>query len=167
MEEGMDATESNLIKTEACFSECGKYRYWVSRVWNKDQDIGAFVCLNPSKATSLLSDTTLSNCSNLAVQWGWGGFYLLNIFSYMATNPKKMKAQEDPNGPMNNHAITSISKNAKLVVLAWGNGHKERSKEVLELLDGRQLYCIKKNAGGGFLHPNRIQVEEYLQPVAI
>ncbi|WP_162525047.1 DUF1643 domain-containing protein [Marinobacter sp. BW6] len=163
----MDSTECNLIKSEACLSECGKYRYWLSRIWNESGDIGAFVCTNPSKATSLLSDTTLSNCNNLAVQWGWGGFYIINIFAYMATNQNDMRAQADPNGPKNDEAITSISNTTECVVLAWGNGHRSRSNQVLELLSKKKLYCIKRNTGGGFLHPSRIKSEDYAQPVAI
>lgn len=163
----MDATESNLIKAEACLSECGRYRYWLSRIWNERKDIGAFVCINPSKATSLMSDTTLSNCNNLAVQWGWGGFYIVNLFAYMATNQTDMNSQADPTGPNNNQAILDISGIANHVVLAWGNDYKSRSAEVLSLLSGKKLYCINKNSGGGYLHPSRIKPENYVEPVAI
>lgn len=163
----MDATESNTIKAEACLSECGHYRYWLSRVWNEDKDTGAFVCLNPSKATSLMSDITLSNCTNLAVQWGWGGFYIVNLFACMATDPNEMKSQGDPESSKNDHAISYISSVANHVVLAWGNGYKSRTKEVLSLLGDKPLYCIKKNKGGGYLHPSRIKPEDYLRPIII
>lgn len=66
----MDAIDSHTIKAEACLSECGHYRYWLSRVWEESKEIGALVCINPSKATLLMYDLTLSNFTNLAVQWG-------------------------------------------------------------------------------------------------
>jgi len=162
----MEATERNTIKGEANISDCGKYRYWLSRAWDESKNIGAFICINPSKATSLMSDLTLSNCNNLAVQWGWGGFYIINLFAYRATDPNELKSQPEwiRVGPVNNKVISHVADIADQIILAWGNDYKKRSTEVLKLLDGKPLYCIEKNKGGGYLHPSRIKTENYLRP---
>ncbi|WP_157823176.1 hypothetical protein [Psychromonas sp. MB-3u-54] len=52
-------------------------------------------------------------------------------------------------------------------LLAFRNGYKSRAKEVLSLLDDKPLYCMKKNQGGGYLHPSRIKPEDYLLPIRI
>ncbi|MDH3353410.1 MAG: DUF1643 domain-containing protein [Nanoarchaeota archaeon] len=163
----MNPTEILTITSEANLSECGNYRYWLSRIWDKTKPIGAFVCLNPSKATSVMCDTTLCNCNNLAAQWGWGGFYIVNLFAYMATDPNDMNSQENPIGELNNQAIKHICDQVSMTVLAWGNGYNSRSQEVINLLEGKKLYCIAKNKGGGFLHPSRIKPENYPKAKAI
>lgn len=162
----MKATERNNIKAEANISDCGNYRYWLSRVWDESKNIGVFICINPSKATSLMSDLTLSNCNNLTVQWGWGGFYIINLFAYRATNQKELKSQPEciRVGLLNNKVISHVAGIADQIILAWGNDYKKRSKDVLKLLEGKPLYCIEKNKGGGYLHPSRIKTENYLHP---
>lgn len=160
----MKSTESNIIRADACISECGKYRYWINRIWDEDKKIGVFVCLNPSRATSLKSDITLSNCNNLAIQWGWGGFYIVNLFAYRATDQSEIKPEEYFVGPKNNEAIKYITEVADQVVIAWGSSHKKRANEVLESLKGKQLYCLEQNKSEGYRHPGRIKVEDYLEP---
>ena len=163
----MEATERNSIQAEANFSDCGRYRYWLSRIWDENRDKGTFICINPSKATSLMSDNTLGNCNNLAVQWGWGGFYIVNLFAYMATKQSEMQSQHDREGPLNDQAIMYVASITDHIILAWGSGYKKRANQVLKLLKGKTLYCIKKNSNGGFRHPLIIKPEEYSEPIPI
>jgi hypothetical protein len=125
------------------------------------------VLLNPSKATALMSDQTMCNCNNLAVHWDWGGFHIVNLYAYRATDPVELKRQRDPVGPVNDRELVRFAKKAACVVLAWGNGHRKRGEDVLRLLHGRKLHCIRRNAGGGFLHPARINAEDYPCPTPV
>lgn len=159
----MLANQEFVIEAKANFSDCGRYRYWLSRRWGEDLPMGCFICTNPSKATALYSDLTMSNCTNLAVQWG-GGFYILNLFAYIATDPKDLPAGSERVGPMNDQAIRYIIEKCDFIVLAWGNGNKVRSKHVLELLKDQELFCISNNEGGGYLHPSRISYLDYPNP---
>ena len=163
----MKATESNLIKSEACISECSKYRYWINHVWDSDKNIGAFVCLNPSKATSLKLDNTLSNCNNLSLQWGWGGFYIVNLFAYRSTDKGALRSVEDPIGSKNDVAIKFVANLVDDIVMAWGNGYKKRGVEVLRLLKNKRLYCLEKNKSGGYRHPGRIKLDDYPKPLPL
>ncbi len=158
----MKPTETLNISSEANISKCGNYRYWLNRIWDTNKPIGAFICINPSTATSSMCDLTMCNCNNLAVQWGWGGFYIVNLFAYMATDQTDMKSQSKPMGDLNDTAIKYVSNKVADIVLAWGNDYKQRAKDVMSLLDGRQLHCIKQNKGGGYLHPSRIKTKDYL-----
>ncbi|NQX88999.1 MAG: DUF1643 domain-containing protein [Halioglobus sp.] len=139
----------------------------MSRVWDRSQPLGAFVLLNPSTATALVSDQTMSNCNNLAIHWGWGGFYIVNLYAYRATDPAELKRQRDPVGVDNDRELLKVTRRAAFVVLAWGNGHRKRARDVLCLLSGLQLYCIRRNAGGGFLHPARINAANYPRPTPV
>lgn len=159
--------ETHTIQSSADISGCGKYRYSLSRVWDSSRPVGTFVLLNPSRAAALTSDQTMVNCNNLAVQWGWGGFYLVNLFAFRATDPKQLELQQDPVGPRNDREILSTVSRSAYVVLAWGNGHRKRTAEVHELLKKNNLHCIRKNAVGGYLHPARIKVEDYPHPIPV
>ena len=114
-------TESHTILSQANLSDCGQYRYWLSRIWDNTMPVGAFICINPSKATSILCDLTLCNCNNLAVQWGWGGFYIVNLFAFRATNPNELKNQSDPVGPLNDNVITEICNKSAVIVFLRHN----------------------------------------------
>jgi len=163
----MAPLETYTVKSSADLSACGDYRYVLSRIWEPSNPIGAFVLLNPSRATALISDQTVGNCNNLAVLWGWGGFHIVNLYAYRATRPADLARQGDPVGPRNNREILKVAEKSACVVVAWGNGHRRRAAEVLRLLEGCKLYCIGKNAGGGYLHPARITAAAYPRPVPI
>ena len=157
----MKPTEALNIIAEANISDCGKYRYWLRRSWDSNKREGVFICMNPSIATSVMCDLTMCNCNNLAIQWGWGGFYIVNLYAYRATDPKVLKRQDKPIGDLNNATIKYVCAKASMIVLAWGNGNKKRAEEVLLLLTDRKLYCIDINKGGGYRHPSRIKTKDY------
>ena len=75
-----DAIASATVISTSIKSECGEFRYVLKRVWDSERKVGAFLCANPSKADHLLFDDTVFRCGNLAVQWNWGGYYVLNLF---------------------------------------------------------------------------------------
>ena len=50
------------MKLEAVVSKCTKYRYSLSREWNKDKKKVLFIMLNPSKADDKIDDHTVKRC---------------------------------------------------------------------------------------------------------
>ncbi len=160
------STQKATIISEAYFSECGRYRYWLKRVWDDSKPIGAFVLMNPSKADSIRCDPTVANCTTLAANWGWGGFFVVNLFAWVSTDPEGLSGEAIV-GPMNDDAIKFVAGQTSLMVLAWGRRNKVRASAVRAMLKGRLLYCLKKNLGGGFLHPGRIDVAKFPSPVPV
>ena len=88
----MEANQSIIINANAHISECQQYRYWLNRIWDESKTLGCFICINPSKATAEYSDQTMGNCNTLAVKWDWGGFYIINLFAFMAKDQADIKA---------------------------------------------------------------------------
>jgi hypothetical protein len=154
------------IKTTSFKSDCGKYRFMLSRVWNKDLQIGAFLCANPSKADELRYDMTVFKCGNLAVNWGWGGLFILNLYPNYSTNPsgviRNAKADE-----LNEKHVRKILGEVPLIVIACGNGHTEQLAKIIRDVPKEKLYCLRRNKGGGFLHPSRIEPDDFLEPVQV
>ena len=107
----------------AIYSDCQKYRYILHRTWNETKDPLVMIMLNPSTATEVQNDPTVERCHRRALEHGFGGMIVLNIFAYRATDPKVMRAQDDPVGPYNDQFISDVIKSyhsSDNVVCGWG-----------------------------------------------
>jgi hypothetical protein len=150
---------SNL--QEAVFSECGCYRYTLTRIWNGNLPALIFVMLNPSTADAKFDDPTIRRCISFARDRGFGRLKVLNLFAFRATDPTHMKAVRDPVGPDNDAhmiaALTAAAADGSPVIAAWGvhGVHNGRDGEVrkLSLECGVELKCLGSTKGGHPRHP--------------
>ena len=92
------------MKSEAVFSECGKYRYLLTRKWGYGRPCG-FVMLNPSTADALHDDPTIRRCVGFAKAWGCAELTVVNLFAVRATSPRDMMRADDPVGPENKEHV--------------------------------------------------------------
>lgn len=108
-----------VVNRGASFSDCRKYRYALWRIWDKNKPLVMFVGLNPSTANENENDPTIRSVERIAKHNGYGGFYMMNCFPFVSTDPKKLY---DCSHSIHNEGwlkeIASISKD---VVFAWGN----------------------------------------------
>jgi len=162
----------STIEASAELTDDG-YRYWLKRVWDANKRIGVFIALNPSKATELKCDPTMCNMNNLSLQWGWGGFYILNLFAYMSTDKDKLKTIDNTIGDDNDMHIVSICKEHDPIILSWGEEKplyvRKRADAVRLLLRElkKDVYCLAENQTSGYKHPLIIKIEDYKQPLKI
>lgn len=121
----------------ATFSTCERYRFTLSRVWEKAGKSALFVMLNPSTADEIKNDPTVERCERRARHHGFGAFTVCNIFAWRATDPRDMRAAADPVGAGNDEAILQNAAQADLVVCAWGThgAHLDRGPAVKAMLD--------------------------------
>ncbi len=142
-----------ILKNTAKLSPCRSYRYALWRTWDVATPYVLFVGLNPSTADESSNDPTLIRCMTFARDWGYGGVCMANLFAFRATDPKVMKGAVDPVGRNNNRWLKRLSREAGLVVAAWGNDgtYLDRSTEVRRLL--APMHCLKINASGEPAHP--------------
>lgn len=120
----------------AVYSDCEKYRYSLTRVWENAGRKVLFIMLNPSTATEIQNDPTVERCERRARTLGFGAFRVTNIFAWRDTDPKKMRAAADPVGPENDETILESCTWADTVVCAWGThgAHRDRGKYVEDTL---------------------------------
>ncbi|MEM8555573.1 MAG: DUF1643 domain-containing protein [Pseudomonadota bacterium] len=104
----------------AVYSDCERYRYALTRVWDARGSRVTFVMLNPSTATEVQNDPTVERCERRARTLGFGAFQVTNIFAWRSTDPKGLYRTEDPTGPENDDAITEAAAWADKVICAWG-----------------------------------------------
>lgn len=141
----------------AIYSDCERYRYSLTRIWQPSGRKVLFVMLNPSTATEVQNDPTVERCERRARALGFGGFRVTNIFAWRDTDPRKMRAAPDPVGPGNDAAITDGVAWADQVIAAWGThgAHLDRGPQVAALLRGADasLYHLGLTKAGHPKHP--------------
>ena len=96
--------QSNVAKSTAAFSDCGRYRYVLDRRWT-DGPICVFVGLNPSTATADSDDATIRKCVALARTWGFSGMTMANLFAVRCRHPQILSTHQDPVGPENDRFL--------------------------------------------------------------
>jgi len=141
----------------AVYSDCEKYRYSLTRVWDKQGPKLTYVMLNPSKATEVQNDPTIERCERRARALGYGGFCATNIFAWRETDPFAMRKAPDPIGADNDAAILDAAQWADTVIAAWGThgAHLERGPGVALLLAKAQipLHHLGLSKAGHPKHP--------------
>ncbi len=151
----------------AVYSDCERYRYVLTRVWEPGGRRALFVMLNPSTATEVQNDPTVERCERRARALGFGAFRVVNIFAWRATDPKEMRATADPVGPDNDAAIREGLGWADAVICAWGahGAHLNRDAEVAALLRAAGCWplVLGLTKGGHPQHPLYIGYDR--QPV--
>lgn len=127
---------------DASYSPCMKYRYHLRSTWQQpeledEEDYLCFLMLNPSTATEEQNDPTIERIERRARMKGYGGFMILNLFAYRATDPMDMKKQLDPIGPENDWFIEDALMSAPAIICGWGThgAHMNRNKDVMKLFE--------------------------------
>jgi hypothetical protein len=93
------ATPTSDTERAAVLSECGRYRYVLTRTWDHDLAACAFIGLNPSTADAHEDDPTIRRCIRFARDWGHGGLIMLNLFAWRSTDPRGLLDAIFPVGP--------------------------------------------------------------------
>lgn len=147
------------IVADAVISDCGKYRYRLTRTWDAALRPACFVMLNPSTADSSKDDPTIRKCVGFAKLWGCGGIVVVNLFAWRATDPADMKlAGRQAQGVENDWHIREAVIACDPVVCAWGTNGSflDRDLAVKELIRLAGLpwgKCLGKTKDGHPKHP--------------
>lgn len=147
----------------AVYSDCEKYRYALTRIWDDAAPRVLFVMLNPSTATERQNDPTVERCERRARALGFGSFRVCNIFAWRDTDPRLMRKAADPVGPENDASILEGCHWADSIVCAWGTHgvHLDRGAEVAGLIASarRPMHHLGLSKQGHPKHPLYIAYE--------
>lgn len=155
---------SSDIRRSAWVSDCGRYRYVLTRRWS-DGSCVTFVMLNPSYADAERDDLTVTKCIGFARAWGHGSMRVVNLYGLISTDPAGLWTVEDPIGPENESVLRRVATTSSgLLVAAWGmNAPAERVAQVLEIPGMDRLQSLGVTASGAPRHPSRLA---YATPLA-
>ena len=129
----------------AIYSDCERYRYALTRIWDEGGTRVHFVMLNPSTATEVQNDPTVERCERRARALGHGGFRVTNIFAWRDTDPRNMKAAQSPIGPANDATILAAADWADVTICAWGTHGAYLGR-------GAQIEQILRQSGASLMH---------------
>lgn len=155
----------------ALFSQCGLYRYELTR------DLGCvgpplLICgLNPSKATATKNDPTVRKEMGFAKRWGCGHLVKVNAYGFIATDPRDMKRARksgiDIVGPENDdviaRAVRLVVRCGGIVLVAWGGNIEPARQAELAYVFGDYAKCLGVNNDGTPEHPLYVPYERELQ----
>lgn len=116
----LSVTLLEQMKKDVVFSECGKYRYFLSRIWDIDKPYAMVIGLNPSTADAQNDDPTIRNLVKLLDDNGYGGLYMMNLFALISPNPEDLRSCPDP-VKENDVWLHTVSKAVRDIFFAWGS----------------------------------------------
>lgn len=165
--------KKNIVESEAKFSIDERHRYFLKKVWNSEGDIATVIMLNPTeKADALRFDRSVMLMNNYFAeqivkidevdQHVYGGFIVVNLFSYRSKNEKKMLKNTEYSDRFDKDTDDWISKavnQSKDVYIAWGSNkdRKKRVKTVQKILQShkyQKVYKLKKQKNKN-VHPSK------------
>ena len=146
--------EAEGCLSEVWYSTCDRYRYGLSRVWDRTAPRMLFVMLNPSTADEHRNDPTVARCETRARRMGFGAVMVANIFAFRATFPDDLKRAKAPIGDLNDTVLEHWSGLAEMTIAAWGvhGSHRSRAQSVARGFPG-QLHHLGLTKDGHPRHP--------------
>ena len=143
------------MKKSATFSEDLKNRYLLTREWDIDKPYLAVIGLNPSVANQYEDDPTIRRVISFAKLWGYGGFYMLNVYSQVATDPNDLRVFGEDEA--NIDFVLEHCRKADEVLCAWGSkkGISHRADFIMRMLksEGIKTTALHINKNGSPKHP--------------
>ena len=153
-----------------------RYTWFRSIPENPWDNACTFVMLNPSTADEYREDPTVRRCWNFAKDWGYGSLYVLNLFTYRSTDPKKLMERWKNDEPLvgsgdslgtAEEQMIRCASASNLVVCAWGAiqpAFHLRALEVIETLKPVcELHALRFTKDGHPCHP--LYLPGHLKPV--
>ena len=141
----------DFIETGARFNKNRTHRYALWRVWDTNAPKVMFIGLNPSTADENKEDPTLKRVIQFSKDWGFGGVFMCNLFSFITPYPEEL--QIDTGISENKRWLKYYSKKTTEIVCAWG-AHKaapNRAKMVYRFM--RKATALQLNNDGSPRHP--------------
>lgn len=105
----------------AVFSEDRKHRYLLRRIWSVEKPFAMVIGLNPSTAREFDNDRTISRLTGrdgLLGRSGYGGLFMVNLFTMITSKPKKLICDRLPATAATWWTTTAYQ--TQDVIFAWG-----------------------------------------------
>ena len=136
----------------ASFSPDGKCRYELWRKWDKNLPMVMFIGLNPSTANESADDPTIRRVKRFARDWGYGGVYMLNLFTYVTAYPEELKTCQNPL-LMADEFLKMYAKDSEKIIFAWGSFYEAKERAIYVIKMFPSAYTLVRNKDGSPRHP--------------
>ncbi|HWY73077.1 MAG TPA: DUF1643 domain-containing protein [Burkholderiaceae bacterium] len=140
------------MRTDACISRCGRYRYALWRRWADGPQV-LFVMLNPSTADQHDDDPTIRRCIGLAARWGYAAVAVGNLFAFRTPSPRVLRRAAHPVGRANDRWLQRLAAESGRMIAAWGNDGTLLGRDVQVRSMLAPLYALSLTRCGQPRHP--------------
>lgn len=145
----------------AKFNEDHTHRYYLSRIWDDSTSKMLFIGINPSTADGEDDDHTVSRLVNFCKSWGFGGFYIVNLYSFVSPDPDKMiqhylgltNKMEKSLHKQNMQVALRYGRICAMTTFMWGASIPNEEQADKYIRTFRDAYCFGKTAHGYPKHP--------------
>lgn len=147
-----------MIKSSV-FSECGKYRYLLTRTWDAERKSVMCIGLNPSTAGKINDrtgleedDQTITRLCESLKHLGYGELKMCNLYALISSKPSKLWQVPDALG-LNDQWLETTAHSVQDIVYCWGSfkNISYRAKKVRDMFPSGK--CFGKNQDGTPWHP--------------
>ena len=125
-----------------------RYRLW--RVWESKKPFLFYILLNPSTGDHQKDDPTLKRLRYFSAKFGYGGFYVGNLYPWITPNPKQLYQKDLSIDPHNIYHLKQMHQCCNSTVYAWGNNEIEPHYLKNFIIDP---LCFGFNKNGTPKHP--------------
>ena len=136
-------------------------RYQLWRIWDQEKPFILYILLNPSYADGYQDDRTVVKLINFTKKFGFGGFYLGNLQTFITPYPRLLKDNTLAKEPTNLKHLKKMKEKCEKVVFGWGNAY-DLPQWLKRMVD--QPYCFDLNQNGTPKHPLYISYKKKLVP---
>lgn len=140
---------------DAFFSDCGRYRHWLSREWGPEpRRFALMIGMNPSTAEKDVDDPTIRRDLGFVQSWGLNGYLKGNVANYRSTSPRGLTAPGVVACSRHNFMrLRVLAQRSEKVVMVHGIMPKplrHLAEELTALLrtDGVDLWCLGRTKHG-------------------
>jgi hypothetical protein len=134
------------------FSECGKYRYKLWRIWDRALPIAMCIGLNPSTANAEKPDPTIGILKRMLTKLGYGGFYMVNLFAWISSDPDELLTCPNPIGD-NEQKLKEVEVLCDDIIACWGAFKQATDRANMVYANYPNSKCFGINKGGTPFHP--------------
>lgn len=127
-------------------AESPKYRYSLTRIWDKNIKKATIIMLNPSIANVLKNDLSINRCLNFCIDNNYGSLEVVNLFAFIETDSNKLNAKTEFIGKDNDRYILAAIERADIIIVAWGSDkeYRTRKKEIWrQFLKNKMVYYFE------------------------
>lgn len=136
-----------------------KHRFALWRLWNPDKPLIMFIGMFPKAANENEDDDQITAAINMAKGWGYGGIYIMNLFSKIAASRKDLFGEKNN---INDVYLDNTAAQCKDIVFVWGRGNTNgRAGEVIKKFPN--AYSLGLNKDGTPKQINKTG-NKYIQP---
>jgi hypothetical protein len=147
------------MRRSAVFSEDKLHRLALFRIWDDELPQLVVCMLNPSTADDQVEDPTLLALIHFAKFWGYGGLWIVNLYSFRTAKPAEMfaniaRAIHADNEKHCAEAVFYARAHGGLMLAAWGNDGDDKAAFFCQWASQHvDLVCLGTTLSGAPKHP--------------